>query len=135
MCHNKDFFTALTSLSRPLTVTLPNEKSTVVAYSRTVMLSDGFFLHGVLYIPSFKYNLLSVSKLCHQDGWYVVFTPKCCLMQPPSVKRPQVLDGHFGGLYLLQFKHVFNQDIAAHGCCSNNSPPIFQGSASQLGVF
>ena len=101
MCHNKALFTNCLGLSKPTLVTLPNGKSVTVTYSRNVNLNSSLALHGVLYIPSFKYNMLSVNKFCNHEGCYMVFTPKCCIMQAPSVKRPQVLGEHFEGLYLL----------------------------------
>ena len=67
MCHNRAPLSNLLSLSKPVPVTLPNEKS-VNDYSRTVNLSSSVALYGALYIPSFKYNLLSVSKFCNQRG-------------------------------------------------------------------
>jgi len=129
MCHNRDLFTDLTSLFKPVVVTLPDGKSIPVTQSGTIVFSNTLSLHGVLYIPSFKYNLLSVSKLCNRDGYFIVFTPKCCLMQAPSVKRPQVLGEYFGGLYLLQSRHEANKIGADASCCSKNIFPRNQINA------
>lgn len=102
MCHNKSLFTDYRALSRPSTITLPNGKCISVTHSGTILVSPALALHGVLYIPSFKYNLLSVSKLSNKHNCRVIFTPKCCFMQAPSMRRPQVLGELFIGLYLFQ---------------------------------
>jgi len=111
MCHNKDLFTRFVVLAKPNTVTLPNGRCVSVTHAGTVILNKSLVLHGVLYIPSFRYNLLSVSKLSHQQGSYVVFTPEYCFMQAPSMRRPQVLDNHFAGLYLLQLSLATRTEI------------------------
>ena len=101
MCHNKDLFVNLEALARPNTVTLPNGNSLKVTHAGTISINHSLTLQGVFYIPSFRYNLLSVSKLSSQLSCFVVFTPKCCLMQTPSMRRPQVLGELHAGLYLL----------------------------------
>jgi len=65
------------------------------------MIGHNLALHEALCIPSFKYNLLLVNQFCNQQGDYVVFTPKCCMMQAPLMKRPQVLHELYAGLYLV----------------------------------
>jgi len=117
MCHNRDMFTNVISLSRPVIVNLPNVKSASVTQFETIMLSGNVALHRVLYIPNFRYNLLSVSKICSHEGCYVIFTPKCCIMQAPLVKRPQVLGELFRGLYLLQSNHIFAKEVADSSYC------------------
>nr|XP_016433975.1 PREDICTED: uncharacterized protein LOC107760444 [Nicotiana tabacum] len=89
MSFNKEFFTNLKTLPKPLMVKLPNSYRIKVTYSGTVPLLPNLFLQNVLYIPSFKYNLLSVHKLCKQLKQYVLFTPfSCFLLQGPSMKSP-----------------------------------------------
>ena len=117
MCHNKALFTAFFSLTTPIAVTLPNGKKEIVTHSGTVIVTQDLVLHGVFYIPNFKYNLLSVSKLSSQDGSIVFFTPKYCIMQAPLVKKPQVLGELIGGLYLLQFRHTTSPAVTASSTC------------------
>jgi len=63
MCHSRELFTTFLFLIKPIAVTLPNGKKEIVTYFGTVTVTKDLVLHGVLYIPSFKYNLLSVSRL------------------------------------------------------------------------
>jgi len=102
MYHHKELFSDLRALVRPSTVTLPNGKCVSVTYAGTILINHTLALHGVLYTPNFKYNLLSVSKLSNYYNCHVAFTPRYCLMQAPSMKRPQVLGELYAGLYLLK---------------------------------
>ena len=102
MCYNKDLFSSLQSLLKPSTVTLPDGKCVSVTHVGTVVLSEALTLQGVLYVPSFKYNLLSISKLTSQTNGYVIFTPKHCFMQDLSLKKPLALGSFCAGLYLLK---------------------------------
>ena len=63
MCCNKDLFENFVALAKPNSVTLSNGKCVLVTHAGTVAFKNHLTLHGVLYIPSFRYNPLSVSKL------------------------------------------------------------------------
>jgi len=102
MCHNKDLFDSFVALAKPNSVTLANGKCVLVTHAGTVTFKNHLTLHGVLYIPSFRYNLLSVSKLASQQNCYIIFTPQYCLMQAPSLRRLQVLGEIYAGLYLFK---------------------------------
>jgi len=80
MYHTRDFFINLVGLSAPVFVTLANGKCVHVTHVGTVKLSSNLLSQGVL--------LLSISKLYNQEGRYIVFTPKCYIMQAPLMKRP-----------------------------------------------
>jgi len=80
MCHNKELFTTLLCLPKPIAATLPNGRKEFVTHSSTMRVTKDLILHGVLYVPSFRYNLLSVSRLSNPDGSYVIFTPKHYIM-------------------------------------------------------
>jgi len=102
MFHNKDPFSTLKVLFKPSTVTLPDVKCVSVTHVGTVIPSHVLTLRGVLYVPSFRYNLLSISKMASQMDGYFFFTPKYCFMQAPSLKKPLVLGGFYAGLDLLK---------------------------------
>ena len=73
-------FSNLMALSTPSIVTLPNGKSVHVTHAGTIIVNNSLALYGALYIPSFRYNLLSVNKLSSQLNGYIIFTPQHCLM-------------------------------------------------------
>jgi len=87
MCLHKHMFINLTPLYKPCKVSLPNGKSVEVTFFGTVMITKDNILYEVLYVPAFKYNLMSISKLCKQRRCIVVFIDEYYLMQAPSMKR------------------------------------------------
>jgi len=129
MCHSRELFTNFLSLSRPITVTLPNGKKEIVTHVGTVIITRDSVIHEVLYIPSFKYNLLSVSKCSNQDGSCVIFTSKYCIMQAPLVKKPQVLGELIGGLCLLKINRAISPEAAVSSFCFQHNSLPFSSSA------
>ena len=102
ICYQKHLFLSLNALCKPCKVTLPNGEFVEVLYSGKVVINKAITLHEVLYAPTFKYNLLSISKLCKQDHCLAVFTEDSYLVQAPSLKKLQVLGRNHGGLYLVE---------------------------------
>ena len=54
-------------------VKLPNGESATITHVGAIQLSAQFTLHNVLCVPSFTFNLLSVSKLTKQLPFCLVF--------------------------------------------------------------
>lgn len=65
---------------------LPNGSTTSVTQMGSVMLSSDIVLQNVLCVPSFAYNLLSVSKLLKDAKCIATFAPTHCSIQAPSWK-------------------------------------------------
>ena len=62
MCSNAHAFKTLKPIQRA-TVTLPNHTSISVTFAGDVHISPQLTLTDVLYVPQFKFNLISVSAL------------------------------------------------------------------------
>lgn len=62
VCHDSLLFESFTS-SKISHVSLPNGAGVIVSKIGKVRLSDYILPKNVLFIPSFKYNLISVSSL------------------------------------------------------------------------
>ena len=62
-------------LSLTCYITMPNGKRAPITHSGSMFLRDNIQLHNILYVPSFQYNLLSVSELVRQLLANVIFTP------------------------------------------------------------
>jgi len=101
MCFNPNSFRSMSPLTVPLSISLPNSQSILVTHIGTVSIFSDLTLHNVLYVPSFKYNLLSVHKVCTQFNFSVFFTSHHCLMQVLSMRNTQVFGDAKEGLYLL----------------------------------
>jgi len=87
MCFDSQFFTSLTSLPVPLHITLPNSFRIIVTHTGSVPILPNLTLHNVLFVPVFRYNLLSVNKLCTQYTCDLLFTPSCCILQGHLMKN------------------------------------------------
>ena len=62
----------------------------------------------MLLVPNFKFNLLSVKRLCEQLHSTVQFTENLCILQAPSLRRPVAIGKDHKGLYVLD-KEVFER--------------------------
>jgi len=124
MCYQKNIFLSLTTLCKPYMVSLPNGDSVEVLYSRKVLVNKDITLHEALYVPTFKFNLLSISKLCKQLHCLAIFTEDSCLVQAPSMKRLQVRGKSYGGLYLVE--------SALHTSCGISRPVNVASSTVSL---
>ena len=71
--------------------TIPNGTKIKVEKMGTVRLHDSLSLEDVFYVPCFKFNLLSVQKLCHTNNVFIHFTNDLCFLQGPSMRRPMLL--------------------------------------------
>lgn len=63
MCTNANLMTELTQIPYPILVKLPDGNTKSVTHEGTVKLTPDVTLQNVLYIHSFKFNPISVSKL------------------------------------------------------------------------
>ena len=69
MIHSLQFFTSITSVVH-FSVRLPNGDMAKVTHIGIVKLTSTLTLDNVLCIPSFSFNLMSISKLTQ--------SPSCC---------------------------------------------------------
>ncbi|KAK9740327.1 hypothetical protein RND81_03G026900 [Saponaria officinalis] len=91
MCSNKLLFSELHALPKAYSVSLPNGHIITINSVGTVPLTPQITLHNVLFIPSFKFNLLSVGKLCKELNSIILFTPDLYCLHGSSMKMPLVL--------------------------------------------
>lgn len=78
MCTNKDLMRNLNKLRSVITVCLPDGSKKQVEFSGDAVISSDITLTDVLYIPSFKYNLLSITQLCSSIAAKCIFLSHCC---------------------------------------------------------
>ncbi|KAL2925577.1 Retrovirus-related Pol polyprotein from transposon RE2 [Bienertia sinuspersici] len=80
-------------------ITIPDGTRVNVTHKGIVKLDDGITLLDVLLVPGFKFNLLSVGKLCQDMDCEVVFKKDICVVQGHSQRMPIVLGRLKYGLY------------------------------------
>lgn len=81
MCNDLSLFHSITTISTPISVLLLDGSTKLITQLGQITLNDKFTLHYVLFIPSFKYNLLSVSQLTVESNVKCIFTPSSCFIQ------------------------------------------------------
>lgn len=80
-------------------IKLPNGSKVPITQVGDVKLSNGLILRDILVVPEFKYNLLSVSKMCKDDDCIVVFHDEICLIQDYATRKLRGIGEYRGGLY------------------------------------
>lgn len=83
ICYSKELFTTLQPISGAY-VSLPNCSRLTVEYIGTVQISPSLFLHNVMFVPSFRFNLFLISALTLQHSFTVNFLDNCCVIQDKS---------------------------------------------------
>ncbi|KAK9125652.1 hypothetical protein Scep_014498 [Stephania cephalantha] len=99
---------------------LPDGTVKLVDAIGDIILTSKLTLHSCLHISSFKYNLLSVSKLYAYAHIKFVFHPSFCLLQ--DVESSQILGVGkvLGGLYILD-QTSFNQEVINSFTCTSSN--------------
>ena len=111
MVTNTQFFTSMTVVTG-VTVTLPNGHTVLVTHIGTITLTDSLVLSNVLCVPSFDFNLISVSKLTSSLHCCIFFLSNFCFIQDLQLCKMIGLGKQRNGLYILQ-KSVDSSQISA----------------------
>ncbi|KAF7823637.1 retroelement pol polyprotein-like [Senna tora] len=121
ICHTKLLMHNVKTLNKPLKMHLPTGHAMNVLEAGSVLLKTGIEIHYVLYIPSFKYNLLSVSKLAKDLNVTVTFDSHHCLIQDLKTRRTLAKGKVDGNLYLLDIRSSKKETSSREHCNSVNS--------------
>ncbi|XP_025983417.1 uncharacterized protein LOC114385294 [Glycine soja] len=70
----------------PITVKLPNGHLVYATHLGTVQLSTFITLIDVLYVPSFTFNLISISKLVFSTNCKLIYSSNICILQDTNTK-------------------------------------------------
>ena len=129
MICSTSFYTQITSVVSK-TVRLPNGEHASVTHIGTINISDSFILTDVLCIPSFSFNLISVSKLINTLQCCVIFLPQFCFVQNTTSWRTIGVGKEAGGLYHLQQIPV--SALSRTSMSFNPVSPMFQPPLTDL---
>ena len=101
MVHSVSYFTSVTpTLSTH--VNLPNGKIALVTHIGTVRISKSLILNNVLCVPSFTFNLISVSQLAKSILCCLIFFGNLYFIQDLAIWSTIGLGKEINGLYLLK---------------------------------
>ena len=122
--YNNDHLENLTPCF--INICLPNGQSTVVHFKGSLKLTPSITLYDVLLIPDFKFNLISVSKLCQNLSCVIYFHSHNCIIQDPMKKRVLGIGTLHGNLYKLLLRSATSQHSILSVSCSSTSIPANQ---------
>ncbi|KAG8495219.1 hypothetical protein CXB51_012817 [Gossypium anomalum] len=87
-------------------VRLPTGSSSPITHTGSCTISPDLKLADVLYIPDFRYNLLSISKLTKDLHCFVSFYPHFCIFQDLSSGKMKGIGREQDGLYIFHPSHT-----------------------------
>jgi hypothetical protein len=96
-------------LNQPCPISLPNGDIVSITHTGTLRISPAISLPNVLYVPSFKFNLLSISKITSTLNCVAIFFSDFCVFQDLSTRKligtGEVRDGlyHYKPFYASVF--------------------------------
>uniref|UniRef100_A0A803MYU7 Retrotransposon Copia-like N-terminal domain-containing protein n=1 Tax=Chenopodium quinoa TaxID=63459 RepID=A0A803MYU7_CHEQI len=111
MCFDSSLFDTLHQYSGTENlITIPNGKQVAITHLGTITLNSQITLSNVLYVPDFRYNLISIPKLCKDLNCHATFTNNDCYIQGSSHK-PILLGKLKNGLYCLEDSVLEKRDL------------------------
>lgn len=120
ICHSLSKFHSHRRV-KPVLVKLPNGSRIITQYSGTVYFSEHLYLNDVLYIPSYHFNLISVSQLVSSLKCELTFSNVSCHIQDIMSSRMIGATDLQQGLYVLKdSSSCFSSIHVANNFCSYN---------------
>nr|XP_023919946.1 uncharacterized protein LOC112031483 [Quercus suber] len=112
MVHSVTCFTSITTILNTH-VNLPNGEIALVTHIGTVRISEKLTLYNVLCVPSFSFNLISVSQLAKSISCCLIFFGTLCFIQDLAHWSTLGLGKECNGLYLLERSNSTSHSISA----------------------
>ncbi|KAL2905207.1 Retrovirus-related Pol polyprotein from transposon RE1 [Bienertia sinuspersici] len=79
MCHDLKYFYSCENIENQRDyITIPDGTRVLVKYKELIKLGIEIVLKDVLHVPNFKFNLISVPKLCKDIGCLAYFYGETC---------------------------------------------------------
>lgn len=80
MCSNLNIMHDLHNIDYPIHVSFPNGTKVSIIQIGTVSRTPSLYIHNVFYVPSFHYNLLSISRIAQDSNLTMIFSPTHCIL-------------------------------------------------------
>lgn len=110
MCFNKSLLQHFNSHFPPTKIHLPDSSVKIISTHGQASLHPQLQLNHVLFIPQFRFNLISVNRLIHESNLSLSFTKSHCVVQDLRNSRIIAIAAMKGNLYILD-KNSFNADV------------------------
>ncbi|CAA7030339.1 unnamed protein product [Microthlaspi erraticum] len=122
ICHDRNAFSTFKPLP-DTTVSLPNGILVSIVGLGTIPLGSNLVLTDVLYIPQFKFNLLSVSSLTKSLGCKIWFDESSCVIQERTQGLMIGMGRQVANLYFLDIESLSFQGTSVSSVVANVSSP------------
>jgi mRNA-degrading endonuclease HigB of HigAB toxin-antitoxin module len=117
MVINTQYYTSM-QVVHNLNVTLPNGQSVVVTHIGSIQVTSSLLLTDVLCVPSFDFNLISVSKLTKSLHCCIFFLSNYCFIQDLMHWRMIGMGKQQNALYILDLSSN-SKHVVAHTSTTN----------------
>lgn len=123
MHHTYCNFSFLTELKQinPIEITLPKGNTVIVNQVGSVVLIELLTLHHVLFVPTFKFNLLSVSMITSSHHCFINFLSNSCVIQNLTQDLMIGKGRRQGNLYFLDFGISCNKSFISSSIVSRQN--------------
>ncbi|XP_074352988.1 uncharacterized protein LOC141692148 [Apium graveolens] len=114
ICSSMNLFHTVKQIDENSFITIPDGTKIQVTHVGNIKLNNLIELTDVLYAPSFKFNLIFVSKLVRNTTYIISFTSDSCMLQEHSMSQPKLLGKFFHGLYFVDegfFSHAADHSL------------------------
>ncbi|XP_019240598.1 PREDICTED: uncharacterized protein LOC109234812 [Nicotiana attenuata] len=110
MLSSLDFFTDFIEIPKGegRKVQLPTAETIRITHLGSSSILNGLPIKIVMYVPQFRYNLLSVSQLTRDIGCFIAFFPSWCVFQDICNGKVKGIGKLEEGLYVLYLKQNSN---------------------------
>ena len=116
ICTSISQFISFLVIKKNIFVQLPDGSQAPVKHIGTIRCSPSLILTNVFHIPSFKFNLLSVSQLTKSSNCDVTFSSSECFFQDRASKTTIGRGSSRNGLFYLDLDFNFNYVLSFKHC-------------------
>ncbi|KAL6312208.1 hypothetical protein AAG906_025550 [Vitis piasezkii] len=113
-------------------VLLPSGEKANIVMKGSLPLNSIYYLHDVLSVPTFKVDLISVSRLTRGLNCSVTFFPYWCILQDLATRRTIGLGKQRGGLYYL-VALATEKSLTNHSSSTNQ--PAYNLAISSIDLY
>ncbi|KAL2926280.1 Retrovirus-related Pol polyprotein from transposon RE2 [Bienertia sinuspersici] len=120
ICCDLNSFSSYFPCSKPYhSIMIPNGKRVFITHKVSVVLNDDIQIDNVLFVPEFKFNLISVHKLCQEMKCQLLFTSDKCFLQHHQGTTIQ-LGNLDASLYAVGSQSLVSKPAAAQSTCNKS---------------
>ena len=125
ICTSLSLFSSYSPVHNQISVQQPNGFQAPVKHIGTINISPSLLLTNVYHIPTFKFNLLSVSQLTESINCDAIFSSSGCIFQDQATKKMIGQGSARNGLFYLNEDLVSNKHDKDHYCLSHPLSSFF----------